>query len=189
MKRREVLKYAATAVMGAPLLSTVLFGSTSIPSSIINAYKPVFFSQLQLNLVKAISDTILPKTDSPSASEVGVPEKIDHMIFTTFQKDQKNDYLVRFRNFENYIHQSSSGIKFWELDNDDRFELLSKLNDSSSNDLEAHRWALWDIKSRTVDYYRKMPEIATTHLNYLPIPGYYDPCVSLKEMGGKAWAI
>ncbi len=98
MKRREVLKYAASAVIGAPLLSTVLFGSTSIPNSIINAYKPVFFSPEQLNLVKSISDTILPKTDSPSASEVGVPEKIDSMISNTMPENDKRNYLIRFEN-------------------------------------------------------------------------------------------
>lgn len=189
MKRREVLRYAATAVMGAPLLSTVLFGSTSIPNSIINAYKPVFFSPKQLDLVKAIADTILPKTDSPSASEVGVPEKIDSMIPVLLSKEDRGDYLSRFKKLETYILGRTNGKEFKTLSQNDRFTILNTLNSSSTKNLEPLRWALWDLKGKSVDYYRKSRIVATEFLNYLPVPGYYNPCVSLTELGGKAWAI
>lgn len=186
MKRREVLKYAASAVIGAPLLSTVLFGSTSIPNSIIKAYKPVFFTPEQLSLIKSISDTILPKTDSPSASDVGVPEKIDSMISNTMPENDKMNYLIRFEKLENHISALSNGKDFSSLSEVERLELLNKINDTSSEEM---RWAIWDLKGRTVDYYRKTLVIATEFLNYLPVPGYYDPCISLQEVGGKAWAI
>lgn len=189
MKRREVLKFAAGAIMSTPLLSSVLFGSKNIPDLILEAYKPSFFTEEQLRLVTAISDTILPKTDSHSASEVAVPQKIDSMISATFIDDQKQSYLTRFKNFEDYIAQQTGNKKFWNLAEDERIEILSKLDSSSSNNLNEHRWAFWDLKNRTVNYYRNMQQIATNHLNYLPIPGYYDPCISLSETGGKAWAI
>ncbi|MBO6524702.1 MAG: gluconate 2-dehydrogenase subunit 3 family protein [Balneolaceae bacterium] len=189
MKRREVIKFAAGALIGTPFLSSVLFGSKSIPKSILEAYNPSFFTEEQLKLVSAISDTILPKTDSPSASEVAVPQKIDSMISATFFEDQKKSYLVRFLDFEKYIHQQAGETRFWELEEEARTDILSKLDSSTSDTLNEHRWALWDLKNRTVNYYRNMQQIATNHLNYLPIPGYYDPCISLSETGGKAWAI
>lgn len=189
MKRREALKYAATAVIGAPFLSTVLFGSTSIPSSIIKAYKPVFFSDKQLLLVKSIADTILPKTDSPSASEVGVPEKIDSMIPVIHSRNEQADFMGAFKMLESKIANEVGGKDFSELPEEDRFRILQIINNSNSSELEAVRWVLWNIKSKAVDYYRKSRVIATEFLNYLPVPGYYDPCVSLSELGGKAWAI
>lgn len=189
MKRREVLKYAATAVIGAPFLSTVLFGSTSIPSSIIKAYKPVFFSDKQLLLVKSITDTILPKTGSPSASEVGVPEKIDSMIPVLNSKNEQAQFMAAFKRLESHIAKEMDGKDFSDLSEKDRFRVLQSLNNSHEPDLEAARWVLWNIKGKTVDYYRKTRVIATEFLNYLPVPGYYDPCVSLTELGGKAWAI
>lgn len=189
MKRREVLKYATTAVFGAPLISTVLFGSTSIPHSILTAYKPVFFSPKQLDLVKVITDTILPKTDSPSASEVGVPEKIDHMIPVLLKKEDRGDYLSRFKRLETYILERTNGKNFNTLSQKERFIILNTLSSSSTKNLEPLRWALWDIKGKTVDYYRKTQIVATEFLNYLPVPGYYDPCISLEETEGKAWAI
>lgn len=189
MKRRVVLKYAASAVLGAPLLSTVLFGSTSVPNAALGVYKPVFFSPEQLSLLKAISDTILPKTDSPSASEVGVPEKIDHMLPVLLLKDDRADYLTRFQGLADYISKQSGDSSFNELSENDRFHILSSISASSDSDLEGLRWALWDLKGKTVNYYRNTQAIATEFLNYLPVPGYYDPCISLEESGGKAWAI
>jgi len=32
-------------------------------------------------------------------------------------------------------------------------------------------------------------EIATNYLNYLPVPGAYEGCITLESVGGKAWAI
>lgn len=189
MKRRDILKYGAISIMGAPLLSTVLFGSTSIPSSILENYKPVFFSPEQLGLVKVISDTILPKTDSPSASEVGVPEKIDLMMPILLRKEDRSNYLARFKKLETYILARTNGKDFKTISQKERFTILNTLSSSSTKNLEPLRWALWDLKSKTVDYYRKTQIVATEFLNYLPVPGYYDPCISLKEAGGKAWAI
>lgn len=189
MKRREVLKYAATAVIGAPLLSTVLFGSTSIPSSIFDAYKPGFFSEKQLALVKAIADTILPKTDSPSASDVGVPEKIDSMIPVVHSRNEQQDFMTAFKKLELHIDKKTEGNDFSTLSEEKRFQMLQSIDNSYGSELESARWVLWNLKGKTVDYYRKTQIVATEFLNYLPVPGYYDPCVSLTELGGKAWAI
>ncbi|MEQ9310243.1 MAG: gluconate 2-dehydrogenase subunit 3 family protein [Balneolaceae bacterium] len=189
MKRRDVLKYGAISIMGAPLLSTVLFGSTTVPQAILNSYNPVFFTPDQLDLLKAITDTILPKTDSPSASEVGVPEKIDHMIPVLLIREDRRDYLSRFKQLETYLLTQANGNDFKSLSPKERFSILDTLSTSSSNNLKQSRLVLWDLKGKTVDYYRKSQIVATEFLNYLPVPGYYDPCISLQEAGGKAWAI
>ncbi|RNC85677.1 MAG: gluconate 2-dehydrogenase subunit 3 family protein [Balneola sp.] len=189
MKRRDVLKFGVTAIMSAPLLSTVLFGSTSIPKSILQAYSPSFFSGNQLDLIKAIADTILPKTESPSASEVGVPEKMDSMISAILREDEKGNYMRRFELFENYLGRTLNGESFIDLDQEQRLAVLNEIDQSSEGNLEPIRQALWDIKGRTVDYYRNSRVIATTYLNFLPIPGYYEPCATVEELGGKAWAI
>jgi len=49
--------------------------------------------------------------------------------------------------------------------------------------------ALLDIKQQAVAYYLSTKEIATNYLNYLPIPGEYEPCISLESVNGKVWAI
>jgi len=49
--------------------------------------------------------------------------------------------------------------------------------------------AFLEIKQQTIAYYLSTEEIATKYLNYLPIPGKYEPCISLESVGGKAWAL
>ncbi len=45
------------------------------------------------------------------------------------------------------------------------------------------------LRQQTISYYLSSEEICTNYLNYLPVPGKYEPCITLEEAGGKAWAI
>ena len=49
--------------------------------------------------------------------------------------------------------------------------------------------AFLELKQQTIAYYLSTEEIATKYLNYLPIPGKYEACISLESVGGKAWAL
>ena len=73
MKRRDLLKYTALATgaaVSAPLASVLLSGCK--PDIVANDldYELKFFDEEQLALVRQLVDVILPKTASPSASEV-----------------------------------------------------------------------------------------------------------------------
>ena len=61
-----------------------------------------------------------------------------------------------------------------------------------SSEEEADRpakFAMIGFKQQAVTYYLSTKEIATEYLNFLPIPGVYEPCISLDSVDGKAWAI
>ena len=50
-------------------------------------YKPKFFTAAEYATVTALADLIIPKDErSPSASEVGTPEFVDHMVFNQPQR-------------------------------------------------------------------------------------------------------
>ena len=51
------------------------------------------------------------------------------------------------------------------------------------------KFAFIGFKQQAVTYYLSTKEIATRYLNFLPIPGVYEPCISLESVDGKAWAI
>ena len=84
--------------------------------------------------------------------------------------------MVRYRNHKN-------------LNKDQKVALLSALDSSKEDLLREQRTAYHDFKSKTVAYYLSTEEIATNHLNYLPVPGKYEACIRLEETGGKAWAL
>ncbi len=48
----------------------------------------------QLALVGAIADTILPRTDSPSATDVGVPAFVDVIVSENYTDDERAAFLA-----------------------------------------------------------------------------------------------
>jgi len=190
MKRREILKYTAMmtgAALSAPLILS-LQGCKGDATSI--ATDPLsFFTEDKLRVVTAIADTILPKTDSPSASEVGVPRMIDQMVGKVYNEEARGAYKQNVNKLLGYLMKQSKGKGFHTLSGDEKKTMLNKLMKSSSDAFESERKGLLDIKQQTIAYYLNTEEVATKFMNYLPAPGPYQPCIDLASVGGKAWAI
>src|SRR5882724_9095649 len=96
--RREALKRTAM-IMGATVsASTIAFLESCKNLPDLN-YKPVFFTEDQARLISEVAEIILPKTDTPGAKDVGVPNFIDMLINDCYKpEDQKNfvDGLTKF---------------------------------------------------------------------------------------------
>jgi len=181
MKRRELIKLVTLstgAVLSAPLLGSLFTSCKEAPKIADADYVLQFFNQEEFSLLRALIDTILPKTDSPSATKVGVHKIIDTMVATVYKPSDRATYKKKFLTLKDYLGNSST----------DLLEKLQKLSNSSEeNDIEA-KTALLELKQQTIAYYLSTEEIGKNYLNYLPVPGNYEPCISLEEAGGKLWA-
>jgi hypothetical protein len=189
MNRRDILKYTAMltgTALCAPLTSAMLSGCSPQPVvATTGSSTPAlhFFSQDDFQLLSQIMDVILPKTDSPSATDVGTNLMMDQMFGLVFKLDYQDKFNGLFAELRQYL----AANKFSQLQSAQQVALLQALE---LEDKESHAyWAYIDIKQQTVSYYLSCEQIAENYLNYLPIPGEYKPCVSLAELGGKAWAI
>jgi gluconate 2-dehydrogenase gamma chain len=90
LKRRRVLQILgatpAVAVLGfteseAALATQQAQTARRRAAAAGTAYKPKFFTPTEYATVVALADLIIPRDDrSPSASEVGTPEFVDHMV-------------------------------------------------------------------------------------------------------------
>lgn len=187
MNRRDILKYTAMltgTALCAPLTSAMLSGCSPQPAatgaSVSNLH---FFNQQDFAVISQLMNVILPKTDSPSASEVGCDLMMDQMFGVVFDADYKTRFSTQFAALREHL----AANKFDKLSSDKQVSLLQalELNDKQS----PAYWAYIDIKQQAVSYYLSSEQIGENYLNYLPIPGEYNPCVSLQELGGKAWAI
>ncbi len=78
MKRRNAIKNIGLSLGGLALTPTAISLLQSCQSS--ETYMLEYFTQDEFTLVKRIADIILPKTDTPSASELKIPEFIDGYI-------------------------------------------------------------------------------------------------------------
>jgi hypothetical protein len=189
MNRRQILKYTAmltgTAIC-APLTGMMLSGcSQQVTEVSTSSSSLAFFSSEDFKVITQIMDVILPKTDSPSASEVKVNYILDNMFDQVYQSDYQQKFTDNFKQLKSFLVSNN----FDTLTNKERETLLLSIESLSDNQRNNVYWAYIDIKQQTVVFYLSTEEIAENHLNYLPIPGEYKPCVSLEDLGGKAWAI
>ena len=180
MKRREILRYTAFATgaaISAPLLSSLLVGCQSEVATNSTAEGLAFFNSAEFELVKKIADIILPKTDSPSATEVGVPNMIDHMVGNVYSKKEQTDYKTDFTALTKI------------LSGNDLLTTVPQLNAGDKSLPEAARKGFTSLKQQTIAYYLSSKEIGMNYLSYLPVPGEYEACITVEEAGGKAWAM
>lgn len=185
MKRREMLKYTALltgGVLSASFTTAFLSGCSRLAESNSGLH---FFNPEQFELVSRLADTILPRTDSPSATDVNVHHTIDIMIGLVFDEDFKN----RFREQLNALDSHLTAYQFRQIEQAERVEILRELELNRDMETVDPRRAYTELKQQVIAYYLTTEEIGKEHLNYLPIPGDYEPCIPLDQTGNRAWAI
>ncbi len=192
MKRREALKHlglTAGIVVATPSLIGLLQSCTSDSET----WNPVFLSEEQGLIVKNIVDIILPKTDTPSASEVNVPEFLDKYLNEVLDiKDQEkikaafNALVTQIKTDYNDNLKKVSEENYKNLlDN----HMLLDQPPTPKGDPMTISDLLNTIKWMTINAYRISETVGETILAYDPVPGAYY-CGDLQELtGGKAWSL
>ena len=187
MTRREILKYTAFitgAAVSAPFMGAFLSGCKPENSG-VSASALSCFSEKEMSLLKDIVDTILPKTDSPSASEVGIHLTIDSMVGKVYTEENKNKFKERFSALQKVLNNKS----FRKADVETRSKMLVDMEVNEDPSMADAKRVMLELKQQTIAYYLSTSEIATNYLNYLPVPGNYESCIALADVGGKAWAL
>lgn len=188
MKRREALSLSmyATGVLLAPsypvkVISEIINAVTSQK----NTVQRVAFSAEQFEQVRILCDLFLPRTESPAASEVAVPEAIDQLIGVVYTASDRTNYLknlddlIAHLKFESFHTKSNKEQEKWLL------TILERPNSERNGVF----WALTMMYFQSIDFYLSSEEIGEQYLNYLPVPGSYNPCISVEEVNHKLWSI
>lgn len=95
-------------------------------------------SPAQVTLVGAIGDVILPRTDSPSASDVGTPAFVD-VIVTGYYTDEERRTFVDGLDAIEALAQRTHGRAFTALPAADREALVRRLDAASPRTTPAER--------------------------------------------------
>ena len=179
MQRRHLLR-----LLGAAAALPLLPGSTdalqlgrSLHAGLrINADLQVLSAD-QAALVTLLSDLILPRTDTPGASDVGVTGFIDHLLAEWYQPDEAQSLLAGLAMIDT-ISRADYGSNFVALSTADQTSLLSTIDDrkGASGSAEA---AFARIKSLTVYGYFTSEKVMTDVTREPIIPGRFDGCVTL----------
>lgn len=189
INRREALK-RVSLIMGGALSSSAIAGVLQGCSAKREVdWEPKFLSQEQAATVSEIAERILPKTDTPGAKDAGVPEFIDLMLNDIYTEEEQQQFLAGLEQLEK-DSESEYGDSFAELQPEQQDELLRKLAAQATeqrNTGSEERPFFSMIKELTMLGFFTSEVGATQFLQYVAVPGSYDGCVPLEEVG-KAWA-
>lgn len=170
MKRRDLLKTGVYGLAGVTLSSTLI--STFQSCNIVNEYNPVYFSNAEFSLISHMVDFFIPKTETPGAVDMKVPQFIDIIISETYNIDSKN-------NLSNKLKLLVEDFKSKNVDLLDYNSLKSKFVSDFNN--KTHPEIYNQIRDLTVWGFKTSKEIALNVLNYNPIPGYQLGCIDINK--------
>ncbi len=180
--RREALRRAALMLGGALSASTmagVLAGCEArrVPDV---AWSPRAFTPEQLELVATIAEHILPETDTPGARAVGVHRFIDALLAETYPTDARREFLGGLAEID-ARSRAGSGRPFLQASTGEQRSLLERLDHDAQPFFR-------DLKELTLLGYYTSEIGATRELHHAPLPGRFEGCVPLAQIG-RTWAV
>lgn len=208
MDRREVLRtitYMTGFAVSAPVASALLSGCQAEATPEGTTYSPEFLSEEEFTFISEVSEGILPKTDTPGAKDVGIPEYIDRVVAQIYSPEDQERFRAGVQalmekadaeldkpitdltteELNTYVAGLDAGMRAeWEA-----WKAANPLASEEEEDRQRYN-TFQDLKQLTIGGYFSTQEVATTQLVYDPVPGEWIGCGDLQELtGGKAWAL
>lgn len=188
MNRREALRLLATAT-ALGLANPKIFATLRDARALVQTRPgPRTLSPHQYETVTAISETIIPRTETPGAIDAGVPAFID-LIVTEWCSDEERAHF--FDGLADVDARSHHGFNrdFGACSPDQQAEILTDLGAQMSADAALMKIQPdfdGDPKPRD-NFYQMLRSLiltgyytseagATAELNYQIIPDHFDPC-------------
>ena len=176
--RREAIRRAAllAGVVLSPGWLTLVDGARPLAQA--QSLTPA-----QAALVSAIADRIIPRTDTPGAADVGVPAFVD-LLYGEFMTEAERQLLTRGLADVEAAAMSAHGASFPTLAAERQDALLRGIAKAEEGRDQSF-FGL--IRSATVLGYFTSEQVGRNVLHYDPVPGRYDPCIPIDQVGRRNW--
>ena len=207
MNRREALRGLSLSLGYAVSVPTVL--SVLQACSVENeSWTSVFLKDNEKNMVTQLVDIILPSSDIPGGLEMNLPQFIDMMCKDVMIKSDQdifhqgsevfaNRFKLRFNKditkakkkevlevFSAYFDKTpAESKKILEKQKKN----IEEIPASEMKDYLMYK-CLMTVRSFSLLGYYTSEKIGTEVLNFDPIPGAWQPCISVSDVGN-AWTI
>lgn len=215
MDRRKALKNMGLAMGYSVATPTLISLMQSCKNEKALEWTPDFFTQDEGAALTKLVDIILPKTDTPSASEVEVHIFIDRFVDQVMEKEEQRFTKMSMGRFldkalkdsgkekagdltsEDLEPVLSEALKYTKADEVKNFEAIQQYNEAIAEGKDAlledgiSRFAFANnLRNITVWGYKTSEYVGEQVLEYLPVPGEYIGCGDVNELtGGKAWSL
>jgi hypothetical protein len=174
ISRREAIRRAA-------LLAGVVLAPEwlSVIDRAAPAAQALHLTPAQVAIVSAVADRIIPRTDTPGAADVGVPAFIDRLygeFMTAGERQMLTDGLAQV--------EAAGGASFRSLPADRQDTVLRGIaRAEEGRDQGFFRL----IRSATILGYFTSEQVGRNVLHYDPVPGRYDGCLPIDQVGRRNW--
>jgi hypothetical protein len=215
MDRRIALKNIGLSFGYVVATPTILSLLQSCKNENLVTWTPEFLSKDEGDVLTKLVDILLPKTDTPSASEVNVHIFIDKYAKEIMEEKDQNFFKMAMDKFTDKALSDAGKDKMKDLTSEDLEPVLAnalkvskedevknfKLIDSYHQAIEAGEIGVLDdniarfafmnsLRGLTIWGFKTSEFIGEEVLAYLPVPGEYIGCGDLQELtGGKAWSL
>ena len=217
MERRSALKNMGMAfgyAVATPTLFSLLQSCKSKPA--YAEWTPSFLDKEHGYAMAQTLDVILPKTDTPSATEMNVHVFIDAYLDEVMPLEQRDFVVLKMSKFYDKVLADSGKESLMDIEPADIESALGTyLKKRTDDEEEAHSEAIMnymeaileggegsldddiarfsfanDLRDLATWAYKSSEYIGEEVLAYLPIPGEYIPCGDMETLtGGKAWSL
>ena len=168
MQRRDLLRAVggATAFALLPLDTVSAWGRVASGVRVAEG-----LSSAQLALVSAIGDTILPRTDTPSATDVAVPAFVDVIVGENYTGTQRTQFLAGLDAFD-AKSKTDAGSSFVDLAAGARGSFIESIEAGPRNAEPARTY--WRLKGLVLHGYFTSERVSKEVLHTEIMPGRFD---------------
>lgn len=181
--RREALRRTAL-LLGVAVSPSILAGLLQAQTAGAGgAKKPVHLTVAQFETAGAVAERIIPKTDTPGAREVGVPAFIDLMYGAYMTAEEKRVFTAGLAEVE-AASNAAAKKAFPQLDDAQQDAVLRRIAQASQG---REKTFFHQIRELTLLGYFTSEPVGKNVLHYDPVPGRYDGCIPLADVGNRSW--
>jgi hypothetical protein len=155
MKRRDLLRAFGATTALAMLPSDALAAWTRVGSGVPLAQG---LTEAQLALVGAIADTIIPRTDTPGATDVGVPVFVNVIVSENYGDDERAAFVAGLEAIDARA-KTDGGASFAELAPDARGAVVGAIESLERRSEPARTY--WRLKGLVVHGYFTSEQVST----------------------------
>jgi len=183
-QRREILRRVAWMLGGAvsaPAALAILQGCSAkeaVPGA--EAWTPRFLEGRQADIVSAIADVIIPKTDTSGALDAGVPAFIDSIMADVYPKDAQERFSTGINEFETAA--GAGGKAFLDQDVTQRAATVQKAIDAALTGEHKDKPFILVARELTLLGFFTSRVGITENMEYVAVPTAYHGCVPLSQM-------
>lgn len=169
MERRDLLRTLASATALTILPHKTLEAWSRVGSGA--SMGAAGLSDAHMALVRAIADTIIPRTDTPSATDVGVHRFID-VIFAEYLTDEERAAAVKGLTAIDERAMSASNVVFADLGDEAKGRAIESLETGPRNEEPARTY--WQLKGLVVRGYFTSEPVMKNVLKHVVMPGRFE---------------